>query len=73
MNSKKFLNEVKTTSIKRGDKFKLSADLGSFTKGEKIKVIDVIPSDDDIEIVLSNGKIEDSFFIDENDNFNEFI
>jgi hypothetical protein len=65
------MDEAKATSIKVNDTFTLAGDLGKFVKGEKVKVISVKPSGADIEIVLSNGKDTDNFFIDRNDDFEE--
>jgi len=63
----KFLSEIKASSLKIGDSFKLSSNLGKFRKDEQIKLIDILQGSDDIEIILSNGITQDNFFLDPNE------
>jgi hypothetical protein len=65
---KDYLNEVKATSIKQGNTFTLSADIGKFVKGDKVTVDEVKASGDDIELHLSNeAGDKDVFYLDKND------
>lgn len=71
---KDYLNEVKATSIKQGNTFTLSADIGKFVKGDKVTVDEVIPSGNDIELHLSNEAGDtDIFYLDINDDFEELM
>lgn len=72
MKIKDYLNEVKVLSINPGQTFTLSCDLGNLKKGDKVKVNDVKPYGDDVEIHLSNDSGEtDTFYLDKNDDFEE--
>jgi hypothetical protein len=74
MNTKQYLNEVKATSIRVGNKFKLSNDLGKFKEGEEVHVTKISPFGDDIELHLSNVKgVKDTFYLDKNDDFEGII
>lgn len=65
---KNYLNEVKAISVKVGDTFKMSDELGEFKRGEEVTVIDVEPSGEDIVVTLRNesGKT-DTFYFDKSD------
>jgi len=66
------LKEVKATSIKVGNTFTLSGDIGKFKKGEKVTVTKTKPNGDDIELYLKNKSgVIDVFYLDKNDNFEE--
>lgn len=66
------ISEVKAMSIKKGNIFTLSGDIGKFKIGEKVTVDDVKPTGNDIEVHLSNEEgITDTFYLDSNDNFEE--
>lgn len=70
--TQKYLNEVKAISIKVGNIFTLSGDIGKFHKGEKVTVDNIKPSGNDIELSLSNETgVKDVFYMDKNDNFEE--
>ncbi len=69
-----FLNEVKETQIRVGDSFVVAGDIGIFTKGQKVTVIDKRPSGNDIVLTLENEQgEEDTFYLDKNDDFNELV
>ena len=61
------MDEAKASSLSVGDKFKIAADLGKFVMGEEVEVVSVEPFGNDIKLVLSNGKDEDDFYLDRND------
>jgi hypothetical protein len=61
------MDEAKASSLSVGDKFKISANLGKFVKDEEVEVISLEPFGNDIKLVLSNGKDEDDFYLDRND------
>lgn len=61
------MDEAKASSLSVGDKFKIGADLGKFVMGEEVEVVSVEPFGNDIKLVLSNGKDEDDFYLDRND------
>jgi hypothetical protein len=63
------LNEVKAEHISVGDIFTLSADLGKFKKGNKVRVTSVKPSANDVVITLSSGTTKDTFYLDKGDEF----
>ena len=64
------INEVKAISIKIGNTFTLSGEIGKFKKGEVVTVDDVRSSGNDIELHLSNNKgVTDTFYLDRNDEF----
>jgi hypothetical protein len=72
MKTDKILTEIKKTEISVGDTYTLSADLGKFKKGEKIKVTKKTPSAEDIQLYLTNDKgVTDIFYLDKNDTFEE--
>lgn len=67
-----YLNEVKGSSIKKGDTYTLSGNIGKFSKGDKITINDIKPQGDDIELFVSNEEgIKDTFYLDKNDDFEE--
>jgi len=61
------MDEAKASSLSVGDKFKIAANLGKFVMGEEVEVISLEPFGNDIKLVLSNGKDEDDFYLDRND------
>jgi hypothetical protein len=61
------MDEAKASSLSVGDKFKISANLGKFVMGEEVEVISVEPFGNDIRLILSNGKDQDDFYLDRND------
>lgn len=61
------IDEAKASSLSVGDKFKISANLGKFIEGEEVEVVSLEPFGNDIKLVLSNGKDEDDFYLDRND------
>jgi uncharacterized Zn ribbon protein len=61
------LNEIKVNSLKVGDSVTLQSDLGKFVKGEEVTIKSIKPFGDDFQIILSNGKDTDDFYIDKND------
>lgn len=61
------MDEAKASSLSIGDKFKIAADLGKFVMGEEVEVISVEPFGNDIRLILSNGKDQDDFYLDRND------
>jgi hypothetical protein len=61
------MDEAKASSLSVGNKFKLGADLGKFVMGEEVEVVSVEPFGNDIKLVLSNGKDQDDFYLDRND------
>jgi hypothetical protein len=61
------MDEAKASSLSVGDKFKISANLGKFVRDEEVEVISLEPFGNDIRLVLSNGKDEDDFYLDRND------
>jgi hypothetical protein len=61
------IKEAKAGSLSVGDKFKIGTNLGKFIKDEEVEVISLEPFGDDIKLVLSNGKDEDDFYLDKND------
>ena len=63
----KLVKEDKVMFIKTGDTFILGGNLGKFKKGEKVKVINKRQEGDDINLILTNGKVTDSFTIDKNE------
>jgi hypothetical protein len=65
------IDEIKGKNIAVGDIFTLSADLGKFKNGNKVRVSSKTPSGGDIKLILSSidGKIKDIFFLDKNDEF----
>jgi hypothetical protein len=66
------IKEEKASSIRKGDTFTLSDDIGNFKKGETVTVDDVLSFGNDIEIHLSNENNEkDVFHIDRDDTFDE--
>lgn len=70
MKLKQYLKEVSAVSIKEGNTYILSDDIGKFKKGEKVEVIYVGPWGNDIELILTNNKgIKDNFYLDRNDDF----
>ena len=73
MNTKQYLNEVKATHIKVGNKFKLPSDLGNFKQGDEVTVTKILLFGNDIELHLSNGKVKDTFYLDKDDNFEDII
>ena len=67
-----YLNEVKGLSIKKGDIYTLSGNIGKFNKGDKVTINDIKPQGSDIELFMSNSEgIEDTFYLDKNDEFEE--
>jgi len=65
-----YLNEVKASSIRKGDTYTLSGNIGKFKKGDKVTINDIKPHGNDIELFISNSKgIEDTFYLDKNDEF----
>jgi hypothetical protein len=65
------IDEVREKDISVGDTFTLSADLGKFKKGTKVRVSSKSPSGGDIKLILSSGTTEDTFFLDKNDDFQD--
>jgi hypothetical protein len=61
------IDEAKASSLSVGDTFKISANLGKFIMGEEVEVVSLEPFGNDIKLVLSNGKDEDDFYLDRND------
>lgn len=61
------LFEAKASSLAVGEKFKMSGDLGKFVTGEEVTVVSIKPYGNDLQIVLSNGKDKDDFYVDKND------
>ena len=61
------MDEAKASSLSVGDKFKMNANLGKFVRDEEVEVISLEPFGNDIRLVLSNGKDEDDFYLDRND------
>jgi len=67
---RQYLNEAKVASIKVGQTFTLSSDIGKFKKGENITVKEKTPYGNDIRLVLVNDNdITDDFYLDRNDDF----
>lgn len=67
-----YLNEIKASSIKRGDTYTLSGDIGKFSKGDKVTVNDIKSRGNEIELFMSNSNgIKDTFYLDPSDNFDE--
>jgi hypothetical protein len=67
-----FLDEIKAISIKAGEKFTLSGDIGNFKKGDEVTVDSIEPNGDDIQLHLSNDQgIKDTFYLDKDDDFEE--
>jgi hypothetical protein len=62
-----FISERGAPSLATPKTFTLSADLGKFSSGDKVKVISTQPSGNDIEITVSNGKITDVFYLDKSE------
>ena len=62
-----YLDEAKASSLSTGDKFKLASDLGKFVMNEEVEVVSVEPFGNDVKLVLSNGKDQDDFYLDRND------
>jgi hypothetical protein len=66
------INEVKAISLKIGQTFTLSGEIGNFKKGETVTVDDVRPFGNDVELHLSNDNgVTDTFYLDRNDDFEE--
>jgi len=66
------INEVKAISIRKGETFKISSDIGKFKAGEQVTVDDIRPYGNDIELHLSNDEgTTDTFYLDKNDDFGE--
>jgi predicted PolB exonuclease-like 3'-5' exonuclease len=62
------INEVKAISIRVGDTFTLSGDLGKFKKGEEINIDNVQQSAMDFIVTVSNKTGDtDTFYLDRDD------
>lgn len=72
---KKKLNELEenitTNTLRQGQKFTLSADIGEFKEGDEVEVVTINKTDQDIEVTLkdTNGKT-DTIYLDPNDDLN---
>jgi hypothetical protein len=65
------INEINLSLINKGDVFTLHIDIGKFKSGEKVKVISKNILKNDIELIISNGRITDNFFIENNQTLDE--
>ena len=60
-------NEAKAGSLSVNDEITLIDSLGKFIKGEKVTIVSIKPYGGDLQIMLSNGKDTDDFYVDKND------
>ena len=69
------IHELKASSIRVGDIFVLKNQIGNFNEGDEVEVIGIRRSKDpsEIQIILYNGKIKDTFYVDISDNFEDLI
>lgn len=66
------MNEMAAaSSFKEKDQFTLSGDMGKFKTGETVTVVSKKAFGNDIELTLSNGTDEDTFYLDRNDDIGE--
>jgi len=66
------INEMAAaSSFKEKDQFTLSGDMGKFKTGETVTVVSKKAFGNDIELTLSNGTDEDTFYLDRNDDIGE--
>lgn len=67
-----YLNEVKGSSIRKGDTYTLSSKIGNFNKGDEVTINHVGRKGDEIELHISNSKgVKDIFYLDKNEEFEE--
>ena len=68
-----FISERNAPPLTTSKTFTLSADLGKFSAGDKLKVVSTQPSGNDIELTLTNGKTTDVFYLDKNESIKDLL
>lgn len=64
----KKIEEIKVNTLRVGQEYTISDDIGKFSKGDKVTILSITPYGDDLKIILNNEKgIKDFFILDKND------